>query len=161
MTDSPVYIDIHIADIFGNKYRFKKRDIGPALIVIVLILRSIYGRDLFVNKNNGCVHCKACVEFQYRCRMFRVESQSLHDSVTSRRCGDACVHACRDSGNVKGTYFWAVRWSRMSHHSRQYLPFRQSAGMLTVALRALRAGLPLHHATTRHPSRVLTGVVWP
>jgi len=30
----------------------------------------------------------------------------------------------------------------------------------------LRAGLarhalPLHHATTRHPSRVLTGAVWP
>ena len=25
----------------------------------------------------------------------------------------------------------------------------------------LRAGLALHHATTRHPSRVLTGAVWP
>jgi len=26
-----------------------------------------------------------------------------------------------------------------------------------AARHALRAGLPLHHATTRHPSRVLTG----
>ena len=60
-----------------------------------------------------------------------------------------------DGVRVSTFHFW--QWLRAGLPGTHCVPGMRAG----PARHAMHAGLPLHHATTRHPSRVLTGAVWP